>query len=72
MSEDNNLAKSVVSPFAPYFAISRKRHLDSPHACFNKHTYLHSKRGERYRIRERQRKKEIEMEVEQERKATEK
>jgi hypothetical protein len=45
MSEDNTLEKTVVSPIAPYFAISKKKRLNSPFVCLNKHTYLHSKCG---------------------------
>jgi len=63
MSEGNTHAKSVVSPFALYFAISKKRHFDSPFACFKKHTYLHSKRG-RETENEREAVKEIQMEAE--------
>jgi len=63
MSEGKTHAKSVVSPFALYFAISKKRHFDRPFACVKKHTCLHSKRG-RETKNERDAMKEIQMEVE--------
>jgi len=64
MSEDNTHAKSVVSPFALYFAVSKKRHVGSPFACFKKHTYLHSKGGKEIENEREAKIKEIEMEVE--------
>jgi hypothetical protein len=65
--------KDSSSRFAPYFTISKNRHLDSPFAGFNKYTYLrskHGREGERERERGRERKKERKWEVEQQMKGS--